>query len=130
MLLLAPFALHLWKNWKPLLAYAKRKTLWTPLVLSLVVAVPFAMMASRSGGRVGNPAFQTISLMTRSSLIALGPVFHAKPEALLQRLQEAGYKASSTEQTPSAIGDASEASANDVLYALMPKGGGERAGPK
>ena len=128
MLLLAPFALHLWKNWKPLLAYARRKTLLIPLVLSLVVAVPFAVMASRGGGRAGNPVFQTVTLMTRTSLADLAPVFQATPDDLLRKLQQRGYQATSTAQSPEAIAQASAAAANDVLFALMPTARASRAG--
>lgn len=119
MLLLAPFALHMWKNWKPLLAYAKRRTLLVPLLLSVVVAVPFALTAGK-GGRAGNPAFQTVSLMTRASLIDLAPVFQSTPETLLQHLRQRGYKATSISETPSAIASASAVSANEVLFSLMP----------
>lgn len=119
MLLLAPFALHIWKNWKPLLAYAKRKTLLIPLLLSVLVAVPFALTAGK-GGRAGNPAFQTVALMTRASLVDLAPVFQSTPETLLQNLQQRGYKATSTGESPSAIANASSVSANEVLFSLMP----------
>ena len=119
MLLLAPFALHMWKNWKPLLAYARRRTLLTPLLLSVVVAVPFALTAGK-GGRAGNPAFQTVSLMTRASLVELAPVFQSTPDMLLKNLQQRGYKATSTDQSPSAIASASAVSANEVLFSLMP----------
>jgi hypothetical protein len=117
--LLAPFALHLLKNWKPLLAYAKRKTLVIPLVLSVLVAVPFALTAAR-GGRAGNPALQAVSLMTEASLADLAPVLHAKPEELLRHLQQQGYKASSTSDSVTAIATASQARASDVLYAMLP----------
>ncbi|HWU77265.1 MAG TPA: DUF4405 domain-containing protein [Rhodanobacter sp.] len=119
MLLLAPFVLHLWKNWKPLLGYARRKTLIIPLVLSVAVAVPFAMTAGK-GGRSGNPAFQTVALMTQSSLVDLAPVFRSTPEALLRHLQQRGYQATSIDQSPSAIATASAVNANEVLFSLMP----------
>ena len=119
MLLLAPFVLHLWKNWKPLLAYAKRKTLIIPLVLSVVVAVPFAMTAGK-GARSGNPAFQTVALMTQSSIAELAPVFRSTPETLLLHLQQRGYQATSIDQSPRTIADASAVSANEVLFAMMP----------
>lgn len=119
MVLLAPFALHMWKNWKPLLAYAKRKTLVIPLVLSVAVAVPFAMMAGK-GGRAGNPAFRTVAMMTKTSLADLAPVFRATPEALLLRAQKNGYKATSTDDSPVSIATASAVTANEVLYSLMP----------
>lgn len=119
MLLLAPFALHLWKNWKPLLAYARRKTLLIPLLLSVVVAMPFALTAGK-GGRAGNPAFQTVTLMTRASLIDLAPVLQSTPETLLQKLQQRGYQATSTSDSPSTIASASAVSPNEVLFSLMP----------
>lgn len=118
MLLIAPFALHLLKNWKPLVAYARRKTLIIPLVLSLAVAVPFALMAGK--GRAGNPAFQTIGLMTRASVADLAPIYQSTPETLLRRLQERGYKTTSSSDSVSAIATASSVPANEVLYALMP----------
>jgi len=118
LLLLAPFILHLWKNWKPLLAYARRKTLVVPLVLSALAAVPFVMLAGN--GRGGNPAFQTVALMTEASVADLAPVFHAKPEALLQHLQQRGYKATSTSDSVTAIATASAVPATEVLYAMMP----------
>ncbi|MGN6739192.1 DUF4405 domain-containing protein [Dyella sp.] len=118
MLLLAPFALHMVKNWKPLLAYAKRRTLMIPLALSLVVAVPFAFTAGK--GRAGNPAFQTLALMTRATLEDLAPILKVPPQDLLKQLQTRGYKASSTRDTPSDIATASAVPANEVLFALMP----------
>lgn len=118
LLLLAPFVLHLWKNWKPLLTYAKRKTLVIPLVLSVLVAVPFAMLTGK--GRGGNPAFQTVALLTEASVADLAPVFHATPEDLLQHLQKRGYKATSADDSVTTIAVASAVPATEVLYAMMP----------
>jgi hypothetical protein len=121
MLLLAPFALHMVKNWKPLLAYAKRRTLLMPLLLCVVVAVPFALTAGKSRAR--NPAFQTVALMTRATLEELAPIIGTAPEDLLRKLQARGYKANSTRDTPSDIARASAVPSNDVLFALMPPPG-------
>jgi len=121
MLLLAPFVLHMVKNWKPLLAYAKRRTLVIPLLLSVVVAVPFALTAGK--GRAGNPAFQTIALLAQAPLDDLAPIFHASADDLLKQLQTRGYQARSTRDTPGAIAKASAVPTNEVLFALMPPGG-------
>lgn len=123
MLLLAPFVLHMVKNWKPLLAYAKRRTLLIPLLLSVVVAVPFALTAGK--GRAGNPALQTVALMTRATLEDLAPIIGTAPEDLLRQLQARGYQASSTHDTPVDIARASAVPANEVLFALMPPQGGK-----
>lgn len=118
-LLLAPFALHMVKNWKPLLAYARRRTLVIPLVLSLLVAVPFALTAGK-GSRAGNPAIQTVNLLTRASLADLAPVLQATPEELMRHLQQQGYKAGSTRDSVADVAAASQANASDVLYAMLP----------
>ncbi|MCX7514650.1 DUF4405 domain-containing protein [Frateuria sp. STR12] len=116
LLLLAPFALHLWKNWKPLLAYARRKTLLIPLLLCVIGAVPFALTAGK--GRGGSPSSQTVALMTRASLAELAPMLGATPRVLLQQLQARGYKATSVDQTITAIAAASSVRATEVLYSM------------
>ena len=45
MLLLAPFALHVWKNWGAMLGYVRRRTLLAPLALTLIAALAFALPA-------------------------------------------------------------------------------------
>jgi hypothetical protein len=84
----------------------------------MVLAVPFAMTAGQ-GRRSGNPAFQTVALMTHASLIDLAPVFGSTPESLLLHLQQRGYQVTSVDQSPSAIADASAVSANEVLFSMM-----------
>lgn len=119
MVLLAPVFLHVWKNWKGLVGYAKRKTLLVPLVASLLVAVPFAV-SGPMGGRGGNPAFRTIPLLTQARLSDLAPVLKTTPEALLAALKQRGYKVTSTEDTLDAVADASGAPASNLLFAVMP----------
>ncbi|MEO7065540.1 MAG: DUF4405 domain-containing protein [Rhodanobacter sp.] len=120
MLLIAPFVLHLWKNWTPLLAYAKRKTLLIPLALSVLVAVPFVVMASLNSGRAPRPTTQALSLMTQTRLVDLAPVLQSTPESLLQHLQQRGYQASSVQQSPDIIATASAVPAKDILFSLLP----------
>ncbi|MEF2070720.1 DUF4405 domain-containing protein [Consotaella aegiceratis] len=122
MVLLVPFALHVWKNWRPLVGYAKKKTLYIPLILSLVVAAPFAL-ANMSNSRGGNPAFQAIPLMTQARLADLAPVLKTTPDALVANLEQRGYAVASTDETLASVANASGASANELLFALMPKGG-------
>lgn len=58
--------------------------------------------------------------MSTVSLIDLAPVLQSTPETLRQNLQQRGYKATSTAQSPSTIDSASTVSANEVLLALVP----------
>ena len=119
MVLLAPFALHLWKNWRGFLGYVRRRTLVVPLVASLLVALPFAV-SGLAGSNGGNPAFRTIPLMTQAHLSDLAPVLKTTPDALLATLQEPGYQAHSTDETLEAVAAAAGRPASEVLFAVMP----------
>ena len=117
-LLLAPVALHLWKNWRPLLAYGKRGTLLWPLALCAVLVVPFAAMSGGTGG--GNPAFRAIPLLTQARVSDLAPILNKTPEQLAAALRERGYTVGSEDETLTAIAAASGKPADQALVALLP----------
>lgn len=119
MVLLAPFVLHVWKNWRSLLGYARRGTLAVPLLASLVVALPFAYSGLAGGGR-GNPAFRVMSAMTQARLTDLAPVLKTTPDALLAALKQQGYQARSADETLDAIATAAGKQSSDALFAVMP----------
>lgn len=52
MILLVPFVLHLAKNWTSLLNYARKGTLFLPLVVAFACAAFF--LVDTSGGHAGN----------------------------------------------------------------------------
>ena len=119
LLLLVPFGLHVWKNWRPLVGYAKRGSLVVGLLASLVVAVPFAWSGLSGGAGGGNPAFRVVALMTRATVDDLAPVLKTTPDALVGLLKGKGY-AAATGQTIEAIASAAGVPANEVLFALAP----------
>jgi hypothetical protein len=119
MVLLAPFVLHVWKNWRSLLSYAKRGTLIAPLVVCLIVALPFAYVGL-TASRGGNPGFRMTALLTRARLSDLAPVLGTTPDALLTALKQRGYKADSIDETLDAVGKASGKEPSEVLVAVMP----------
>ena len=80
------------------MSYFKRKTMWVPLIASLVVAVPFAVNGL-SGSRGGNPAFRTVALMTQARIADLAPVLKTTPDALVSKLKQGGYAVASTDET-------------------------------
>jgi hypothetical protein len=120
MVLLLPFALHLWKNWRPLVAYAKRGTLTIPLAGALIIAVPFAI-GGMSDSKGGNPAFRTTSLMTAARLADLAPVLETTPDALAATLKQRGFPVDSTDETLDVVAAASGKPAPEILFAVMPR---------
>lgn len=130
MVLLVPFVFHMWRNWGAFMGYIKRKTLWIPLILCIVVSIPFALPSSQ-GRSGGNPAFRVIRVMTQASLSNLAPVMKSSPEELLKKLQAMGYKATSTDETLDQIAAASGEQSLPLLIKLMPasRGNGEGGRP-
>lgn len=119
MVLLVPFMLHIWKNWKALWCYVRRRTMLVALILSVLVALPFAA-TGLSGGAGGNPAFRVMPLMTQARLSDLAPVLGTTPETLVATLGQRGYAVQSPEQTLTAVAAASGRPANEVLFAVLP----------
>jgi hypothetical protein len=117
--LLAPFAFHVWKNWNALLGYARRKALLVPLAISLLAAVPFAVTGMTGSGG-GNPAFRAIPLLTQAHLSDMAPILKTTPEALLTVLKERGYKVVSAEDTLETVASASGVRASDLLLTVLP----------
>ncbi|MBB3973942.1 DUF4405 domain-containing protein [Hansschlegelia beijingensis] len=118
--LLVPFGLHLWKNWKPMVGYLKRKTLIIPLLASILVAVPFAvngMMKSRGG----SPGFRAMSVLTKAQLSDLAPILKASPEDLVARLRADGHKVDTAEATLEGVAASSGVRASELLFKLMPQ---------
>ncbi|NKF23285.1 DUF4405 domain-containing protein [Solimonas marina] len=124
MVLLLPFAFHVWKNWNSLVGYLRRRTLLIPLLLSVVVAVPFAMSSGNGGGkRGGNPAFRAAGLLTQAPLSALAPVLKTTPDALLATLRDRGYSVDSADMTLASVASTAGKEPMAVLGEVMPKGG-------
>ncbi|HEX4408141.1 MAG TPA: DUF4405 domain-containing protein [Xanthobacteraceae bacterium] len=118
MVLLAPFLLHVLKNWQSLMGYAKRGTLIVPLAVCLIVALPF-VYAGLNGAR-GSPSSRAVRLMTQVPLSNLAPVLKSTPEALLAALRKQGYGADSASDTLEKIAAASGKQGPELLFALLP----------
>lgn len=120
MVLILPFALHVWKNWRPLTAYAKRGALWWALGASAAAALLFAVPAFTAGGGGGNPAVRAMAVMTAAPLADLAPVLKTTPEAILADLKQRGYAPASADETLDAVAAARGEPARDLLLTLLP----------
>ncbi|MBV8575628.1 MAG: DUF4405 domain-containing protein [Acetobacteraceae bacterium] len=117
--LLAPFAFHVWKNWRPLLGYAKRGTLFMPFAACVVVPIPFTYSGVAGSDR-GNPGRRTTELMTHATLSELAPVLRTTPDSLLMTLRQRGFQAQSSSETLEAVAVAAGKEPTEVLSAVMP----------
>ncbi|MFT9386809.1 hypothetical protein [Acetobacter sp.] len=126
MVLLAPFVLHMIKNWNSLLNYARRGWLYVPFLIALLGSAYF-FVAPATGNKAGNRqvAFRVVGMVTKAPLSQVAPLFGADPEQALHRLQAAHFTVDADTRTIDEIASASHQTANDVLLALMqaPDGG-------
>jgi hypothetical protein len=119
MVLILPFALHLWKNWKPMLAYFRRAPMGVALVLSTVAALAFLVPLNGAKGAAGGPPqFQLAHRVMSQSLTDVAPALGATPQAITLRLTAAGFTVADG-QTLTEIAAASGKSEGDLAAALL-----------
>jgi hypothetical protein len=116
MVLILPFALHLWKNWRAFLTYLRRPAMAVATGLSLAAAIAFAYPAMTGAASAGGPPqFAILEAMGKAPLEAVAPVLGMNADALASKLGEAGYKVDGTAQTLDAVAKASGRSSREIL---------------
>ncbi len=118
MVLILPFAFHVWKNWLPLTNYLRRGLLWVPLGLSLAAAVVFAVPAA-TGGAGGNPMMTMARTLGDARIADLAPVLKTTPADLVARLAAAGVTGATPETSIAAASAAAGKESRAVLFAVM-----------
>ena len=94
MLLIAPFILHIWRNWRPMTSYLRHAPMAIALVLSLGAALAFAIPAATAtgaGGRGGPPQMALVQKMLAAPLPDVAPVLGLSADALADKLEAAGF---------------------------------------
>jgi hypothetical protein len=120
LVLLLPFALHVWKNWPALLGYVRRRTLLVPVAVTALAALLFAVPAlTGSGG--GEPPIRAAQLMTRMRLADLAPVLKTTPDALQATLAKRGLQVISTNDTLEQVASSSGVPAVRLLFQILPE---------
>ena len=117
MVLILPFALHIWKNWRSVTTYIKRAPMWIALVVSLVISIPFAIPSGE--GRSGPPQFALAMAVMNAKIADVAPVFGTDGATLAAKLTAAGLKGAGPDQTLAALGQASGQSTEAVAAALL-----------
>ena len=115
--LLVPVAVHIWRNWRPLLNYFRHAAMPVALAASLVAAGFFAVGSSGPSGG-GNPAFALVAAAQNAPLSSLAPVLGLDEAALFQRLEKAGYGAAAPTDTLAGIAEQNHVEAFAVLATL------------
>ena len=93
LVLILPFALHVWKNWRPFAAYFRRAPMLIGLALSAAMAVPFLMPADAEGQGGDRAAiFGLVRTVMAATPDEVAPLLHTTPDAVAAALQAAGLE--------------------------------------
>lgn len=117
MVLIVPFVLHLWKNWRPFLAYFKRVPMALSLGLCLVAGFAFAWPAitGTATGAGGNPAFAMVNVVASGTPAQVAPLLGQGEADVIVALKLAGFTVGDA-TTP--LAEIAKASGKDTM-ALM-----------
>ena len=118
MVLIVPFVLHVWKNWRPFSLYFKRPAMAIALALSLVAALAFMVQSSNGPRGSGNPMVAALSKVQQHSLNTVAPAFGHTGESLAAALTARGYTVVSGDVTLDEIAKASGKSSFDMARTL------------
>ena len=127
--LIAPFALHVWKNWRPMSIYLKRGAFWTATAISTIAAVAFFFTPTGPGaGRRGPPQMALTRALAAATPAQLAPALGVEAERIVAALKQRGFEAAATDMR---VRDAAAKAGKDegaVAAALVEAIGG-RGGP-
>lgn len=122
MVLILPFALHLWKNWRPITCYLKRAPLWialgASLMLALVFTLPLGLGAPQPGPGGRPPQFAFAERMMQATPPEIAAVLGVEPAVLQAALATTAY-APPEGATLSEIAAATGRSSSQVMTALL-----------
>ncbi len=92
LLLIVPFALHMWRNWRPFVNYFKRAAMPISLAVGVAAVAAFGIVpAGAEGERSGPPQFALAATMVASTPAAVAPVLGVSPDVLVEKLKAAGF---------------------------------------
>lgn len=118
MVLILPFVLHLWKNWRPMTAYLRHAPMAIALTLSLGAALAFLYPAGQSEGRNGPPQFAFAGKMLAATPAEMAAVLDVTPETLATALTGAGFQTGSGEDSLAKIAEASGKTTMQMIAVL------------
>ncbi len=118
MVLVIPFVLHLWKNWRPFVSYLKRPPMAVAAALSLAAALVFVVPAVVSPS--GPPPERAIVQLLPSRTVAqVAPIFGHTGETLAAALAAGGLTVASVDDPLSKVAEASGATTSKVLSVAL-----------
>ena len=120
MVLIIPFGLHMWKNWRPMMAYVTKPAFAIASVVSVVAALAFAWPAitGTASSRGGPPPFAFATKMLNGAPKDVAPILGKSTEDVVKALTDAGFTAATADKKLSEIATASGKPAMELMGVL------------
>jgi hypothetical protein len=119
LVLILPFVLHVWKNWRPFLAYFKRLPMALSLGICLAAGLVFAWPAiTGSASSAGNPAFAMINVVAAGTPGQVAPLLGKSEAEILDALKQDGFTAADGAKPLSEIATASGKDTMELMATL------------
>jgi hypothetical protein len=122
MVLIMPFGLHLWKNWRPMVNYFRHVPMVAALVVSAIAAGIFLLPTDEGATAGGPPQFQFAHMVLTRPLADVAPGVGLTPDALVAKLTAAGFTVTDAKQALTDIAAASGKTEVDLALALIASG--------
>ena len=91
MLLIAPFILHLWRNWRSMMSYLAKPGFSAAMAVCLVAALGFAFASASAGGRRGPAQFALVDAITATTPAKLAAALGTDADTLVATLKARGF---------------------------------------
>lgn len=120
MVLILPFVLHVWKNWRPFLSYFKRLPMAIALALSIVAGLAFAWpsITGSTSGAGGNPAFAMINVVAAGTPGQVAPLLGKTEAEVVDALKQGGFTAADGAKPLAEIATASGKDTMELMATL------------
>ena len=120
MVLIVPFALHIWKNWRPMVAYLSKPAFAVASVASVVAALVFAYPALTGSSSMagGPPPFAFATKMLNGAPKDVAPILGKSTDDVVKALTDAGFTAATADKKLSEIATASGKNAMELMSVL------------
>lgn len=102
MVLIPPFLLHIWRNWRPFVGYFRRAVMPIALVLCVLAAIPFAMPQSE-GSAPGNPLVAIAGVIEAAPASSVAELYGYAPADFILEMNRLGWNISSEDLTMKAV---------------------------
>lgn len=123
MLLIVPFGLHMWRNWRPFINYFKRAAMPISLAVGVAAVAAFGIVpAGAEGERSGPPQFALAATMVASTPAAVAPVLGVTPDVLVEKLKAAGFVSADAASPMKTMAEAAGKKPADVYKVLSSVG--------